>query len=380
MRVTHLIKVTGVAGAERHLLTLLPALHERGVEADLLLLVEPDNPAEEMVAQAAKLSIPVAREPIPRDITPGLLNRLAERFRQNKPDIVHTHLLHGDLYGMLAARRAGVPYVVSSRHNDDAFRQNMLVRRLNRWLWRRTDHGIAISEHVRRFSLDVEAAPPERLSTVHYGLDPATIRVGKGARRVIAHEVGVPQDGLLVGTVCRLIEQKGVRYGLEAFWQVASTHPDVYLLIVGDGPQRAQLEAQVRGYRLSERVRFLGWRDDARAIIAALDVLLAPSLWEGFGLNLLEAMALHTPILASQVSAIPEVVLDGQTGLLAPPADVDHLVSSLTLLLEDAGLRRAFADAAYERLCSDFSVPQMADRTLGIYQALLNKGKASAAV
>ncbi len=371
MHVTHVIKVVAVAGAERHLLILLPALRARGVDADLLVLAEPGNPMDDMLAAAEKAALPVQREFIPRDVSPGLLLRLAQRFRAERPDVVHTHLFHADLYGLIAARWAGVPRVVSSRHNDDSFRRLAPVRWLNRWLWRQFDGGIAISEHVRRFCLTTEGAPPGKLTTIPYGLNGASLRVGKGARTVICNELGLPPDALLVGMVCRLIEQKGVVYGLQAFWRVSARFPQAHLLIAGEGPLRGELERQAISYRLGDRVHFLGWRDDARAIIAALDVLLAPSLWEGFGLNLLEAMALGTPVLASSVSAIPEIILDGETGLLAPPRDVDHLTSSLLLLLADAPLRRQLAEAAARRQETVFSVEQMADRTLAFYRQLV---------
>jgi glycosyltransferase involved in cell wall biosynthesis len=167
--------------------------------------------------------------------------------------------------------------------------------------------------------------------------------------------------------VCRLIEQKGVVYGLRAFAQIAPQFPPAHVVIAGDGALRGTLEAEARKLGISQRVHFLGWREDTANILAALDVLLMPSLWEGFGLVLLEAMAQTVPIIGSAVSAIPEVVVDGETGLLAPPRDADALASALAQLLGDEGLRRHMGLMGQDRVESVFSVEQMVTATLNLY-------------
>jgi glycosyltransferase involved in cell wall biosynthesis len=174
--------------------------------------------------------------------------------------------------------------------------------------------------------------------------------------------------------VCRLIEQKGVTYALQAFARVADRFPAARLIIAGDGVLRGQLEAEADSLGIGGRVHWLGWRPDSAAVLASLDVLLMPSLWEGFGLVMLEAMAAHLPIIGSRVSAIPEVVVDGETGLLVPPADVSALAAALSRLLEDEPLRRAMGERGAERLAAHFSTAAMIDATIGLYQALL-RGK-----
>ncbi len=356
-----------MAGVERHLLNLLPALRQRGVQADLILLADPEQAVGHTVMAFQKAGVPVSQMPLPRAFTPELLPRLVRHFRATQPDLVHTHLLHADFYGVLAARRAGVRHVVSSRHNDYALRNRWTVRLLNRWLWGRIDHGIAVSEHMRQFSITQEGARPERVTTVRYGVAPNGLRVGQGARDVLCAELGIPNGAQLVGMLCHL-ENGGVRHGLEAFWHVSARHPHAHLLVTGDGPERDTLQQQARGYRLSDRVHLLGWREDAHPIIAALDVLLVPSLAEGFGLLLLEGMALGTPIIASEASAIPEIVVHGETGLLVTPYDVGHLASSLLLLLDDDQLRARLAEAGKARLQTAFGAERMAEETLAVYR------------
>jgi glycosyltransferase involved in cell wall biosynthesis len=369
-RIIHLSKMTGTAGSEGHLLILLEGLRAAGLDARLWILIEPDKPIQDFVDRAQAFGIPVERLIIRRDLDPVLWWRLVSRLRADRPDIVHTHLLHADLYGITAARRAHVPHVVSSRHNDDRFRRRLSVRLLHRWLWRQTDAGIAISGAIRQFSISVEGAAPDRIHTVHYGLDQASIQAPPDARDRLRAALNLPADALLIGSVCRLIEQKGLIFGLQGFAQIADHFPSAHFVIAGDGPLRADLEAVAQSLKLADRVHFLGWRSDAHAIFAALDLLLAPSLWEGFGLVFLEAMALGLPILSTCVSAIPEVVIDGETGWLVPPRDPDAIAAALREALSDPALLRARGYHGRQRLETEFSVQAMVDHTLAVYRSL----------
>jgi glycosyltransferase involved in cell wall biosynthesis len=317
--------------------------------------------------------VPVRRIPIYRHVDLTVIRRLRRALRDPRPDIVHTHLIHADVYGMAAARRSGIRTIVTSRHNDDQFRRLLPIRLLNRLLWRSTRAGIAISHAIARFCVDVEGAPAAKITTIHYGLPPLVVD-RKAAQAALRRELELPDDTLLIGMVCRLIEQKGVVYGLRAFARVAPQYPNALLIVAGDGPLRAALEAEAKALGVADRVHFLGWRDDTTTILAALDVLLAPSLWEGFGLVLLEAMAQTVPIIGSAVSAIPEVIVDGETGLLVPPRDTAALANALDLLLRDAALRRHLGLMGQDRLESAFSVERMAAQTLTLYEQSLVAG------
>lgn len=370
MRAVHLIKAARIAGAERHLLTLLAGLRARQIDARLLVLVEPGIPMDAYMRLLDERGIPAQRVPIHSDFDIGLIWRLRGLFRQLQPQLVHTHLLHADLFGLPAARLAGVPVTVTSRHNDDAFRYRLPVRLVNRALWRLADAGICISDSIARFSADVEGAPPSRLRRIHYGLETSAPPLDRAAaRRDLLRALSLPPDSLLLGIVCRMVAQKGVRYGIEAFARVAPDLPGAYLLIAGDGPLRAELEALAAP--LADRVRFLGWQPDTPRLLAALDALLVPSLWEGFGLVLLEAMAQQTAIIGSAVSAIPEVIADGETGLLVPPRDVEALAGALDTLLRDEALRLHMGLLGRDRLETHFSAGRMADETAALYRELI---------
>ncbi len=162
--------------------------------------------------------------------------------------------------------------------------------------------------------------------------------------------LGLDADAPVAGMVCRLVEQKGVTYGLQAFAQVSAQMPEARLLIAGDGPLRESLEQEAQALGLADCVQFLGWRDDVDRLMSAFDLLLMPSLWEGFGLVILEAMARQLPVVATAVSAIPEIVVDGETGLLVPARDVDALAGAMLTLLADRPLRRYMGQNAEGRL------------------------------
>ncbi|GAB4572804.1 MAG: glycosyltransferase family 4 protein [Anaerolineae bacterium] len=374
MFLLHITKATGIAGSENHLLILLEGLRARGHDARLLLLVEPGNPVQEMVDAAAARGIPVERMVIHGHLDPALLVRLARRLRILRPDVVHTHLFHADLYGILAVRLARIPLVVSSRHNDNAFRRRFPYRQINRVLWWLTDAGIGISAAITRFAINVEGASPAQMKTIHYGLPP-TVQVAdrQAARVALRAELGLPADAPLLGMVCRLIPQKGIPYALRAFAQVAAQFPTAHVVIAGDGVLRDALEALAYDLGLGARVHFLGWRTDTPRIFAALDIFLMPSLWEGFGLVLLEAMAQAVPVIGSAVSAIPEVVADGETGLLCPPEDVACLAEAMTALLADPERRAAMGAAGRERLETHFSPDRMVEETIAVYEQLMRR-------
>ncbi len=371
MRVVHVIKATRISGAERHLLILLPALKAHGVDVSLLLLEDPAHPVDDMVAELTLSGVPVQRIPIYRHMDFPVIGRLRRALRTLRPDIVHTHLIHADLYGTAAAKLSGVRVVISSRHNDDNFRRLPPMRAVNRLLWRSTRAGIAISQAIARFCVEVEGAPADKITTIYYGLPPHEVD-RKTARAALRQELELPADATLVGMVCRLIEQKGVVYGLRAFARLAPQFPAVHVLIAGDGPRRAALEDEAKTLGIAERVHFLGWRDDTPAILAALDVLLMPSLWEGFGLVMLEAMAQAVPIIGSAVSAIPEVIVDGETGRLFPARDTAALANTLALLLRDEPLRRHMGLLGQDRVEAVFSVGRMVEETATLYERWLN--------
>jgi glycosyltransferase involved in cell wall biosynthesis len=365
MRVAHISKVTGIAGSEGHLIRLLPGLIERGVDAQMIVLEEPRRPVDRFCEALVERGVPVRRVPISRHLDPLLLGRVTRALRQIQPDLVHTHLLHADLYGLIAARRAGVPHAISSRHNDDSFRHHRFIKWANGAAMRRADRVITISHALERFVCEVEEIDPDRVLTVHYGLEPPS--PSPDARQQARQRLGYEGDGMLVGVFGRLVWQKGIDVLLAAFPTVRECHPEARLVVVGEGTLRADLERQAAGLGLGDAVMFTGWVENGRALMPACDLIVVPSRWEGFGLVTLEAMGYSLPIVASWTSALPEIVQHDKTGLLVPPEDPTALASAINSLLSSPIRARSFGKAGYRRLVTDFTVDKMVEATLQVY-------------
>ncbi len=373
MRVVHLSKVTGIAGAEGHLLRLLPGLKKRQVDVHMLVLEEPHHSVDSFCDRLLSSGISTERISIRGHLDLSLLSRLRSRFAALRPDIVHTHLIHADLYGLLAARQAEISHRLSSRHNDDAFRRHPAVKVPNRWAMSYADRILTISHALARFVAQVEGINQQKIVTVHYGLE--ACRPDPSARVRIRTALGYSLDDQIIGVGGRLIRQKGIDVLLRAFPDVLKMHPGARLLIGGDGPERQALETLAAQLEIAEPVYFAGWVENAaESLTPACDVVVVPSRWEGFGLVTLEAMASALPVIASRTSALPEIVVDGETGLLVPPDEPAALAHAINALLSDPVRAAQFGEAGYQRLISEFSVDKMVCATLDLYEELTGRG------
>ena len=366
MRVLHVAKVTGIAGAENHLLALLPALRALGVDAEVVLLQEPGRPVAQLVRAFLTAGVPTFELAINMDLDPWLVGRLARLVRSRGAHAVHTHGVHADLYGRLCLQGLDGVLLLQTRHNDDRFRRLWIMRLLNQWLARRCVRIVAISDAVREFVCAVEGIPPRKVERIYYGLDAAPAPQNVVDLRTELGWAGAP----LIGFVGRLTGQKGVDVLLNAFAIVHRALPTARLLLIGDGPQRAALAALAGGLQISAAVHFAGWREDARAQMAALNVLAIASRWEGFGLVTLEAMQAGVAVVASRVSALPEIVLDGETGLLVPAANAAKLAAALLALLQDPQRAMQLGENGRLRAAQLFTVKQMAVQHAALYLSL----------
>jgi glycosyltransferase involved in cell wall biosynthesis len=347
-------KVQGIGGAEQHLLQLLPALRERGIDARFLSLDAGDD-AERFHRALEDRDIPFTRVPCGSDISPRLSGSIVRAVRAAKPDLLHTHMVHADVYGSIAAHATRTPFV-STRHNDDRYLLGPF-----RYVDRTFMHGvrriIAISDAVRTFHIRAGLAA-EKLVTIHYGLDelPST------PSEITPEAAGIPPGALLILAIGRLIEQKDHGTLIRAFARLERS--DAHLAILGWGPLEAETKALA-----GPNVHVLG-RVEPRDWLARADVFAHSSRWEGFGLVLLEAMLAGLPVVATRVSAVPEIVVDGETGYLVPPRNDELLAEKLGQLLNDATLRARLGNAGRERAHTDFSVEAMTTKTIDVYRAV----------
>jgi glycosyltransferase involved in cell wall biosynthesis len=347
----------GIGGSERHLLTLLPALAERGAEP---VFVGLDDPAWDAEPFYRELGVPAVRLRAPRDLDPALLVSLRRALRRLRPDLVHTHLVHADVYGAIAARGP----LVSTKHNDDPFRTGPF-RFVERALTRRASRVIAITEALARFTVERVGVPAAKVEVVHYGLDEPPPAWGENQPLLL------PEGARVLLAICRLTPQKGIDVAVRALAEVRREHAAAVLVVLGEGPEREALERLAADLRVADAVFLPGRTGDVAAWLARAELLVHPVRWEGFGLALLEAMLAERPVVASAVSSVPEIVADGETGRLVPANDPRALAAAISRVLANRDLARAFGAAGRARARAEFSVERMAQRTLAVYERVL---------
>lgn len=370
-RICHITKATGVAGSEKHLLMLLRGLDRAKYQVKLVLLVERDKPLDDYVLRFEEVGVQVKRVLIGGDIDPLLVWRLYRLLREGKYDLIHSHLIHADLYGTLAAKLAGVPIIVSTKHNENVFRRHPFYAFLDRTAARFADKIITISDSLKRFAVEVEGLDAEKIVRIHYGLGLTHASTSDTARPSLRAELGIGRDSPLAAIVARLIPQKGHVYLLHAFRRVLGALPEARLLVVGEGYLREELESLAEELGVASKVIFTGFCGNVSRIMDGIDLFVLSSLWEGFGLVLLEAMAASKPIVATMVSAIPEIVLDGETGILVPPNDPELMAEGITKLLTQPTLARQMGCRGKQRLEREFSAQKMIAATEVLYDDLV---------
>jgi glycosyltransferase involved in cell wall biosynthesis len=368
VRVLHIQKVAGLSGSENHLLTLLPALCDYGYESTMLVLADSNDQPGPFVERMQAAGILTKVTPILGDVNPLLLPRLVRLIWQGRYELVHTHLLHADCYGRLAARIAGTK-VISTYHCDDPFHLIQGIKQIDRVTASMCSKIICISRAVQDFVHKHIGAPLSHLNVVYYGLEPIPLRNSIIRLRT---DLGIGPTDPVVGVVARLTEQKGHSYLLQAMRFLLDEIPSVRLVIVGDGELRPHLESSTAQLGIKEHVDFLGFRSDARDLMREFDVFILPSLFEGFGLVLLEAMAAAKPIVATRVGAIPEIVVDGETGLLVPPRDPIALAQALRHLIMNPGLACDLGRCGRQQLEQRFTVRKMVEDTVRVYQSVMS--------
>lgn len=371
--ILHITKMKGISGSENHLFTLLSELQQRGDFALWLIILAEPRHVKNLTDFQQRLAATGARVvilPMSRHLDAGLIWRLYRLMRRERFDIVHTHLIHADLHGTIAATLAGVPAILSSKHNDDDFRHNPAIGWLNRLLTRRHKRIIVISDWIGTFTREVEGVPAEKIVRIHYGLDPDTV-TRHADPDALRREFEIPPDAPVIGTIGRLTEQKGQRYWLEALKPVIAEFPDLRVALIGDGELRDALQQQAEQLGIARNLVFTGYRTDALMLLSGLDFFVFPSLWEGFGLVILEAMALQKAVIGSRVSAIPESVQDGETGILVAAKDVSGLTAAMLTLLRDPARARSMGEAGFRRLQTHFTVDTMVNETAHVYHDVL---------
>ena len=362
--VLHVGKVSGISGSEAHLLTLLPDLRARGWDVRFAHLHENEPGAAEFARRLTEAGVPVEGIRLPRAAGPVAFARLLRLVRQTKPQILHTHLVHADFYGLVAGALARVPVRVSTKHGFNSFRERRTFALADRGVARLAHLQIAISGGLARYLAETEGLDEASFEIVHYGIEagPEPAPYPGGSRL------------LCVG---RLVPVKGIETLLRAFAAALREQPDLILDIAGDGSLRAKLESLATELGLGASVRFVGRVEGIGAEMEKAAAVVVPSLGEGFGMVALEAAERGRPVIASAVGGLPEIVDDGRTGVLVPSRDVPALAAAMVEMVRDPERAGALGRAARERALAEFSLVRCADRTDALYREALARRASS---
>ncbi len=375
IRVLQVITSLERGGAENHLLALVTHADRSRFDIELAVL----HGEGELVPVFRSHGVPVHLLKARGRFDPWALGRLASLLRDGGYDIVHSHLFRADIYVCLAATlltRAPLR-LVSTRHNDDRFFLHPIVGIAHYLVSARQDMIIAISDHIARFTIGRGVRDPGRVRRVYHGLETPDTEAQERRRLALRQELEIDASAFLVGNVGRLAPQKGQRHLVRALPALLEQVPDAHVLIAGGGDLDSYLRGLADELGVSDRVHVLGPRRDVPAIMRAIDVFVMPSIWEGFGIVLLEAMAAERPVVASRVATIPEVVEDGETGILVPAGDAEALAAALSALALDPARARRLGLAGRQRLESSFSLEKMVGDTESLYEELIESASVS---
>ncbi len=360
-----------IGGVERRLLALLPRLkaaydvqvcciRERGVMAD----------------DFERAGIPVVLKFFKGRLHPESLYRLARYMREQKIDIVHTHMYRPNISGVVAAKLAGVPVIISNVHSVGHWgttRQMVMDSMLGRW----RNRVVTISEAVKSDYVKKTGADPNKCVVIYNGIDlEAFTRPVQNPR--LKGELGIGADDKVVGIVARLVDAKDHATFFRAAKIVQQNIPRVKFLVVGEEDAQpgvlAQLEAQVAELGLTAQVIFTGIRQDIPDLLSVMDVSVLSSIREGFSNTIVESMACGVPMVATDVGGNAEAIVNGYTGFVVPPKAPAPLAEAIIKVLKDEPLAASMRQASKER-ARLFSLECMCQNTIELYDKLLAEKK-----
>lgn len=365
-KVLQLIDGLNLGGAEILLINLVHGIKEAGYEVCVGYCTY-----GLLIKDLVRLKIPSIHLPCFYTVDPFLLLRMCQLILREKPDIVHTHLFKSDLHGLLAARLCGVPVVISTSHNMDVWARRFPLGYIYGLVTNLTDRVIAVSNVVRDYQILYTKILPEKIIVIENGINSKQFTNQVDAGNALRYEFQIGMDAPLVGIIGRLKPQKDHSNFLLAAIQIRNKMPNTHFLIVGDGPLRDQLVAQAQSLGLGSSVIFCGIRKDIHTVLSALDMLVISSKWEGLPVTLLEGMAAGLPIVATAVGSIPEVLRDGEMGLIVAPSNPKDLANACLRLINSPVIRQRMGEAAHMHVKLNFSNDVMVNKIVDLYQELM---------
>ncbi|SLM46405.1 putative GDP-mannose-dependent alpha-(1-6)-phosphatidylinositol monomannoside mannosyltransferase [Nitrospira japonica] len=356
----------GVGGTETHILELASRIDRSRYDVTVCCLKTAGCLADELRARGVRV---VSLNGTGK-LDALVLFRLWKLVRRERPDVIQAFLFWANMAARLLGRAMKAVPVISSYH-DEVVSEGWLIRALDRLTFGWSHTIVCCSEAVRRSVSSQVCARPARYTIIPFGLDPQQFNPSDAATR---QELGLSQDLPVLGTVCRLVEpKKGLSILLQALAEMRRREgsPLCQILIVGDGPARDMLQTMSEHLGIASRVVFAGCRRDIPRVLPLLHGFVMPSLYEGFGIAILEAMASGKAVIATAVGGIPEFVKQGETGLLVEPGSPLALAEAMTTLLRDQESARRMGSRGRDFVRDNFGIATVVRRHEQVYDACL---------
>jgi glycosyltransferase involved in cell wall biosynthesis len=352
----------------KRILFLLPYFNLAGTETHVIELIKALKDEYEILVTAPRgKGIPILeRNNIPYREIPylGFFNvreykkRLREVINELKPSLIHIHGAH-ELIFIAKKTFPDIPVIFTCHGYPSTF--SSLNYSLSAFFSRWADKVICVSNYDKEILIR-KGLSRDKIVVVHNGISESTEE----------KNLPVKVDGFIIGTIARLTKTKGIEYLINAFYDIAKKYNHVRLVIIGDGEERKSLENLVKKLNIKDKVYFLGNIPGARDYIKNFQIFVLPSLFEPFGLVILEAFSAKVPVIATKVGGIPEIIRDGVDGILVPPKDINALSTAIVTLIEKEGLRYELAQNGYEKFINEFTSTKMAKRTRAVYEEILS--------
>jgi glycosyltransferase involved in cell wall biosynthesis len=366
IKVMQFICPTGFYGAERWILALAKHLDPQQVLCDLAVSSEPTNQDLELTRQYKQLNLKTHEIPMRGKFDLSALSKLVKVLRDQEFDLIHTHGYKSDIIGLLAARKAGIPCVITphgfSTHMD-------LKLRIFSWLGgralRRATRVVPLSTQLMKDCKEL-GVPDNKMLYIQNGVDLSEVEAQEKPTR----EANAPKR---VGFVGQLISRKNVFDLLAVFDALHAKHPATRLVILGDGDQRAELEAHAQTLPSKDSIEFLGFRNDRLELLKSFDLFAMTSTLEGIPRCLMEATAAEIPVAAYNIAGIDQLITHESTGLLAPLGDKQQLLQHWETMLFETEKARELATAAKKFVYENYSAQRMATEYTDLFKELTSK-------
>ena len=391
IKVLHIITRFDKGGSAQNTYLSLLGLRKKNYQLSLVsgLSLESEMKHEEIKAKEKDIQI-LESEGIEFIQCPFLLRRINvikdlkaffdiwRIIKKYNPLIVHTHSSKAGLMGRLAAKLAGAPIIVHTPHGHVFFGyfgpfKTKLFIIFEKLASRITDKIVALTNREKKDHILFKIAEEDKFSVIYSGIELNILKESSSEEKQnLKKELGIPENSLIVGTAGRLVPVKGPEFLVKASKYIISKYPDTYFMFTGDGPLEQDLKRKALEMGISDNIIFLGWRDDLAKIISIYDIFVLPSLNEGMGRVLVEAMALGKSIVASNVGGIPDLVIHGKNGFLVPPKNPKELAKYIQVLLEDKDKREKMGLAGKE-MAYNFTSERMVEKIANLYKKLLTQ-------